>query len=157
MKYSWHYNYFYSVGAPSFYARVSLSDSRSNDSEIRFHNVLNNNKDMYNPETNTFTAQESGLYAFTASVEVTDGHAYFRAKRGVVKDELNFFPWYRRRANLPSSVLNSYPSRGFPGTASTLQLLALWRGDNVYWHSSFNVTLAPFTTTASGWFIGPCM
>ena len=157
MKYSWHYNYFYSVGAPSFYARVSLSDSQSNGSEIRFHNVLNNNKDMYNPETNTFTAQESGLYAFTASVEVTDGHAYFRAKRGEVKDELNFFPWYRRRASLPSSVLNSYPSGGFPGTASTLQLLALWRGDNVYWHSSFNVTLAPFTTTASGWFIGPCM
>nr|XP_022300991.1 uncharacterized protein LOC111109200 [Crassostrea virginica] len=114
-------------GAPSFYARVSLSDSQSNGSEIRFHNVLNNNKDMYNPETNTFTAQESGLYALTASVEVTDGQAYLSVKRGEVKDEMNFFPGYRERASLPSSVLNSYPLGGFPGTASTLQLVALWR------------------------------
>ena len=112
---------------------------------------------MYNLETNTFTAHESGLYALTASVEVTNGHVYFRVKRGEVKDELNFFPGYRERASLPSSVLNAYPLGGFPGTASTLQLVALWRGDNVYWHSSYNVTLAPFTTTVSGWFIGSCM
>ena len=90
-------------------------------------------------------------------MEVTNEHALFKVKRGEVKDELNVFPGYRRGASLPSSVLNSYPPGGFPGTASTLQLVTLWRGDNVYWHSSFIVTLAPFTTTVSGWFIGPCM
>ena len=54
------------------------------------------------------------MYALIASVEVKDEHAYFRVKRGEVKDELNFSLGTQKERVKSRLFFIAYQLGGFP-------------------------------------------
>lgn len=67
-------NYYVFPGTPFFYARASANVTGSDfrDSGYKFQSVLTNNGVVYNPDNGVITIPESGLWALTISVEVTN-------------------------------------------------------------------------------------
>lgn len=91
------------VDTSSFYARAStnLTGPVSRDIGYKFQSVLTNNGDVYNPDNGVITIPETGIWALTISVEVSNRFDSLSVR----KSHINPRMWTYSKEDTSSSLL----------------------------------------------------
>ncbi|XP_078340940.1 uncharacterized protein LOC111106401 isoform X3 [Crassostrea virginica] len=127
-------------GNSSLYARAmsQLNPPSTTARGYPFQSVINNGN-HYDSNTGIYTCPEDGLYAFTFTVEASNGR--------------NFNALLRRSGRSLSSisVWSDVASGDYVDTSSTLQIYSLSQGDKIYVYGS---VIEPLHSTFAVWRIG---
>nr|XP_022296773.1 uncharacterized protein LOC111106402 isoform X2 [Crassostrea virginica] len=125
----------------SLYARA-MSQLNQPSTAFRgypFQSVINKGN-HYDSNTGIYTCPEDGLYAFTFTLEASNGRA------------LHVYLYRSGRSLSPFSVFPDAASGDYVDTSSTLQIYSLSKGDTIYVDGRFVVE--PLHSTFAVWRIG---
>ena len=132
---------FIPLGNSSLYARAMSQLNKPSTSSwgYPFQSVINNGN-HYDSYKGIYTCPGDGLYAFTFTVEASNGRA------------LHVYLYRSGRSLSPVSVFPDAASGDYVDTSSTLQIYSLSKGDIIYVHGSGVVE--PLHSTFAVWRIG---
>ena len=132
---------FIPLGNSSLYARAmsQLKEPSTTSRGYPFQSVINNGN-HYDSNKGIYTCPEDGLYAFTFSVEASNGRAF------------HVYLYRSGRSLSPFSVFPDAASGDYVDTSSTLQIYSLTKGDTICVRGSGVVE--PLHSTFAVWRIG---
>ena len=132
--------FFIPLGNSSLYARAlsQLSRPSTTSRGYPFQSVVNIGN-HYDSNTGIYTCPEDGLYAFTFTVEASNGRAFhvYLCRSG--------------RSLSPFSVVPDAASGDYVDTSSILRIYSLSQGDKIYVYGS---VIEPLHSTFAVWRIG---